>query len=76
MLNGIFCTIVSRPSLNKHPRLQGVVSLHRRSRYMGLHGNLGYWNSNVKGASDPKSEGEKQEPTFERDRHMSKKREK
>ena len=24
-----------------HPRLQGAVSLHRRGRYMGLHGNLG-----------------------------------
>ena len=31
------------------------------------------WNSDVKGAGDPKSEGEKQKPTFERDHHIFKK---
>ena len=41
-----------------HPRLQGAVSLHKRSRYVGLYGNLGpERNHDVKGASDPKSEG-------------------
>ena len=60
---------------NDHPRLQGAVSLHRRGRYMGLHGNLGR-NSNVKGAGDPKSEGEKQKLLLSAIVIFSKKREK
>ena len=55
-----------------HPRLHGAVFLHRRDCYMGFT-EMKDRNSDVKGAGDPKSEGEKQKPTFECDHHIFKK---
>ena len=59
---------------NLQPRLQGAISLHRRGRDWGFMRIKGR-NSDVKGASGPKSEEEKY-LLFERDRQIFKNSEK